>query len=167
MDWDPDQRFNQLLESRGWSSLSPPAPKGLYRPVLRIDSFIYTSGHLPIGPDGAVVCGQVGRDVDEAQAAQAAALAMASILRALQQELGSLSKVARVVRLFGLVNAVADFTAHPRVLNGASEVLAEVFGSELGVGVRTAAGASSLPLGAVVELEAIFRLKSESLADAS
>lgn len=159
MPADADGRLAQVLESRGWAALTAPSPKGLYRPTLRVGALLYTSGHLPIAPDGSPVCGQVGKDVDEGAAAQAAALAMAGLLRAVQQALGSLGKVVRVVRLFGLVNATPDFTGHPKVLNGASELLVEVFGNDRGIGVRTGAGASSLPLGAVVELEAIFEVK--------
>lgn len=159
---DPDRQFAEELQRRGWSGLSAPAAKGLYRPVLQVGELVFTSGHLPIRPDGTVVSGQVGVDIAEEQAAEAAALAMANVLCSLQRHLGSLRLLTCVVRLFGLVNAAPTFTAHPRVLNGASELLAAVFGPEAGVGVRTAAGAASLPLGAVVEVDAIFRLKPEA-----
>jgi enamine deaminase RidA (YjgF/YER057c/UK114 family) len=153
-----DRRLEEALERRGWKELTAGKPKGLYRPVLQVGELIWTSGHLPVRPDGTLITGQVGRDLDEVQAAEAAALAMASVLRGLQGTLGSLDRVARVVRVFGLIWAVPEFSAHPKVLNGASELLAEVFGDEAGVGVRTAAGAGSLPLGAAVELEAVFQL---------
>jgi enamine deaminase RidA (YjgF/YER057c/UK114 family) len=153
-----DHRLEEILKARGWESLTAGTPKGLYRPVLQLGEYVWTSGHLPIRPDGSLIVGQVGEDLDEAVAAEAAALAMAGILRSLQQHLGSLDRVVRVVRLFGLVNAATKFTAHPKVLNGASELLAEIFGPEMGVGVRTAAGAGSLPLGAAVELEAVFQV---------
>lgn len=153
-----DHRLEEILRQRGWESLTASTPKGLYRPVLQVGEYVWTSGHLPIRPDGSLVTGQVGQDLDEVAATEAAALAMAGILRSLQQQLGTLDRVRRVVRLFGLVNAVPTFTSHPKVLNGASELLAEVFGPEMGVGVRTAAGAGSLPLGAAVELEAVFQV---------
>ncbi len=155
---DPDARFAEELEKRGWSMLTAPAAKGLYRPALQVGDLVFTSGHLPIRPDGSVVTGQVGQDADESTATEAAALAMAGILRTLQKQLGTLRAVGQVVRIFGLVNAAPGFAQHPRVLNGASELLAAVFGPELGVGARTAAGAAHLPVGAVVEIEAVFQL---------
>jgi enamine deaminase RidA (YjgF/YER057c/UK114 family) len=137
-------------------SVSP--PKGLYRPLVIVDRLAFTSGHLPTRPDGSVVTGCVGADLDQAAGAAAARLAALAILATLRAELGSLDRVRRVVKVLGLVYCTPDFHHHPAVINGASELFAEVFGREDGVGARSALGAASLPLGATVEIEAVFEL---------
>jgi enamine deaminase RidA (YjgF/YER057c/UK114 family) len=137
------------------------APKGLYRPVVRAGDLLYTSGHLPIRADGTVWTGRVGETIDEHEAKAAARQAALAILATLRAELGTLDRLRRLVRLVGLVNCTPQFTAQPAVVNGASELLAEVFGPEAGVGARTAFGAASLPLGAAVELEAIFQIADD------
>ena len=137
-------------------SVSP--PKGLYRPLVIVDRLAFTSGHLPTRPDGSLVTGRVGADLDQAAGTAAARLAALAILATLRSELGSLDRVRRVVKVLGLVHCTADFQQHPAVINGASELFAEVFGREDGVGARSALGAASLPLGATVEIEAVFEL---------
>ncbi len=133
-------------------------PKGLYRPVVILDRLAYTSGHLPTRPDGSLVTGRVGADLDQAAGAAAARLTGLAILATLRAELGSLDRVRRVVKMLGLVQCTAEFQQHPAVINGASELFAEVFGQENGVGVRSAFGVASLPLGVPVEIEAVFEL---------
>lgn len=137
----------------------PPEPKGLYRPVVVVGNLAYTSGHLPLGSDGTLITGRVGADLNQAAGHHAARLAGLSILASLRKELGSLNRVRRVVKLFGLVQCTPEFTAQPAVINGCSELLAEVFGPEAGVGARSAVGASVLPLGAAVEIEAVFEIE--------
>ncbi len=133
-------------------------PKGLYRPVVILDRLAYTSGHLPTRPDGSLVTGRVGADLDQAAGAAAARLTGLAILATLRAELGSLDRVRRVVKMLGLVQCTAEFQQHPAVINGASELFAEVFGQENGVGARSAFGVASLPLGVPVEIEAVFEL---------
>jgi enamine deaminase RidA (YjgF/YER057c/UK114 family) len=106
-----------------------------------------------------LVTGRVGADLDLSAGAAAARLAALAILATLRAELGSLDRVRRVVKVLGLVNCTADFQQHPAVINGASELFAEVFGHEAGVGARSAVGASSLPLGVPVEIEAVFEIE--------
>jgi enamine deaminase RidA (YjgF/YER057c/UK114 family) len=143
-----------------------PEPKGLYRPVVVVGNLAFTSGHLPIGPDGTLVTGRVGADLDP-QAGQAAArLAGLSILASLRKTLGSLDRVRRVVKLFGLVQCTPEFTGQPAVINGCSELMAQVFGPEAGVGARSAVGTSALPLGAAVEIEAVFETEATLEIDA-
>jgi len=134
------------------------APKGLYRPLVIAGNIAYLSGHLPSNADGTLMQGKVGEryDLDEAKVA-ARAVGMA-ILATLQHELGSLNRIKRVVKLFGMVNATPDFDKHPYVINGCSELMQEVFGTEYGVGARSAFGVAGLPANCPVEIEAIFEL---------
>ncbi len=134
-------------------------PKGLYKPLVIVGRLAYTSGHLPARPDGSLVTGRVGAELDQAAGAAAARQTALAILATLRAELGSLDRVRRVVKVLGLVSCTADFQQHPAVINGASEVFAQVFGLEAGVGARSALGVSSLPLGVPVEIEAIFEIE--------
>ena len=133
-------------------------PKGLYRPVLVVGNLAYASGHLPVRADGSLVTGRVGVDMDQETACLAARQAGLSILASLRAELGSLDRIRRVIKVFGVVQCAAEFHAQPAVIHGCSELLAEVFGTEAGVGVRTAIGANCLPLAAAVEIEAVFEI---------
>ena len=138
----------------------PPAPKvlGAYKPCLVVGRQAWVSGHLPLLPDGSLVRGRVGAGLDADAGKQAARQAGLAILATLRATLGDLDRVARVVKLVGLVNCTPDFEQHPHVVNGCSELFAEVWGPELGVGARSAVGAASLPAGVAVEIEAVFEL---------
>lgn len=141
----------------------PPAPQamGLYRPLTISGGLAFTAGHGPLLPDGTLVCGCVGRDLSVEQghaAARQAALAMIASLRA---QLGSLDRVARLVKTLGLVNSPPEFTDHPAVINGFSELMRDVFGEESGVAARSAVGAVSLPAGMAVEVDAVLELTPE------
>ena len=138
----------------------PPAPKpaGVYQPVLIVGTSIYVSGHGPLRDDGTMITGRVGTDLDPAAAKAAARQTGLAILASLRAALGSLDRVRRVVKTLGMVNAVPDFADHPKVINGCSELFVEIWGPELGVGVRSAVGMGSLPGGIPVEIEALFEL---------
>jgi enamine deaminase RidA (YjgF/YER057c/UK114 family) len=138
----------------------PPAPKpvGVYKPIVRMGNLAYLSGHGPLKPDGSLLVGCVGSDVDLQQGYEAARQTGLAMLATLRAALGSLDRVRRVVKVLGLVNAVPEFQEHPAVINGCSELFAEVFGAEDGVGARSAVGAASLPRGMTVEVEAIFEI---------
>ena len=136
-----------------------PGPKGLYRPLVVVGNLAHTSGHLPVAADGLLVTGRLGAELDEQAGYAAARLAGLSILATLRKELGSLDRVRRVVKVFGLVSSTPDFTQQPAVINGCSELFAEVFGRDAGIGARSAVGAASLPLGAAVEIEAVFEIE--------
>ena len=139
----------------------PPASAalGVYRPVVVTGNTAYTSGHLPMRPDGSLITGRLGADLDVAAGYEAARQTCLAILASLKAELGGLDRVRRVVKVVGLVNATPDFTDHPAVINGCSELLAEVFGPEAGVGARSALGAGSLPKNVAVEIEALFEVE--------
>ena len=140
----------------------PPAPNAVavYRPSLIVGDLCYTSGHLPVNTDGSLHLGCVGKDADQEAGYAAAKQAGLAILSTLQAELGSLDRIARIVKLFGMVNCTPEFTQQPTVVNGCSELMRDVFGDEVGVGTRSAVGVAALPLGVMVEIEAIVEVKS-------
>ena len=140
-------------------SLPPAAePKGVYNPLVVAGNLVYCSGHLPVDAAGGLVTGRLGADLDVDAGYRAAQLAALGILASLRKALGSLDRVGRVVKVLGVVNCTPEFTQHPAVINGCSELFADVFGRETGIGARSAIGANSLPLGAAVEIEAIFEI---------
>jgi enamine deaminase RidA (YjgF/YER057c/UK114 family) len=138
----------------------PPAPKavGVYRPVVEIGGLLYLSGHGPLLPDGTLIKGRVGADLDVAAGYQAARQTGLAILATLRKHCGSLDRIARLVKTFGLVQATPELVDHPAVINGFSELMRDVFGEEHGIAARSAVGAASLPGGMAVEVEAIFEL---------
>ena len=151
----PEERFKALnLEL-------PPAPKplGVYKPFLQVDNFIYVSGHGTVQSDGSLIVGKVGEDMDMDAGKLAARQVGLAILATLKANLGSLDKIGRVVKVLGMVNCNSSFAEHPYVINGCSELFASVWGTEQGVGVRSAVGMGSLPGGIPVEIEAMFELK--------
>jgi enamine deaminase RidA (YjgF/YER057c/UK114 family) len=135
-----------------------PAPKGVYRPLLQDKNYVYVSGHGPVTMDDDLLKGRVGSEIDKDQGKAAARQTGLAILSTLQSNLGSLNKIRRVIKVFGMVNCTPEFGEHPYVLNGASELFAEVFGKENGIGVRSAVGMGSLPENISVEIEAVFEL---------
>ena len=140
-------------------ALPPPPPLGgIYRPVVIVGSLAYVSGHGPLQLDGTMLTGRVGADLTLAQGKFAARQVGLTMLATLRQELGSLDRIKRLVKTLGLVNAAADFTQHPQVINGYSELMVEVFGPEQGIGARSAVGMGSLPGNIAVEIEAMFEL---------
>ncbi len=140
----------------------PPAPKpaGVYQPVVVAGNMAYVSGHGPLLPDGSMLTGRVGQDVDLEGGYRAARQVGLAILATLRAQFGSLDKVKRLVKSLGMVNAAADFTEHPKVINGYSDLMREVFGPEAGVGARSAVGMGSLPGNITVEIEAIFEVET-------
>lgn len=139
----------------------PPAPKpmGVYKPLVILGNAAYVSGHGPLKSDGTLMTGRVGGEVDQQAGYAAARQTGLAILATLRAGLGSLDRVKRVVKVLGMVNATADFATHPAVINGCSELFAEVFGADNGVGARSAVGMGSLPGNISVEIEAIFEVE--------
>jgi enamine deaminase RidA (YjgF/YER057c/UK114 family) len=138
----------------------PPIPKpgGVYKPVVIVGNMAYVSGHVSLKADGSIITGRVGAEVDQDFGKKAAEAAGLAILATLRANLGSLDRVKRVVKTLGMVNCTADFTNHPEVINGCSELWAQIWGTEHGVGARSAVGMGSLPRNTTVEVEAIFEL---------
>ena len=140
----------------------PPAPKpaGVYKPLLIVGNMCYVSGHGPLLPDGSMISGKVGQEKDQQGGYEAARQTGLTILATLKENLGTLDRVTRVVKLLGMVNAVPDFDQHPAVINGCSELFKEVFGDDHGVGTRSAVGMGSLPGNITVEIEGMFEVTS-------
>jgi enamine deaminase RidA (YjgF/YER057c/UK114 family) len=137
----------------------PPAPKpiGVYKPVLVIDRFLYVSGQGPLLPDGSLMKGKVGTDLDLNQGKLAARQVGLTMLSTIKAHFGDLNRIKRIVKVLGMVNSTPDFESQPAVINGFSELMAEVFGEENGIGVRSAVG-MTLPANIAVEVEAMFEL---------
>ena len=137
----------------------PPAPKpvGVYKPVLVADRFLYVSGHGPLRSDGTLIKGKLGKDLSTEEGKFAARQTGLTILSTIKTHFGELKKIKRIVKVFGMVNSAPDFDQQPAVINGFSELMAEVFGEENGIGVRSAVG-MFLPNNMAVEIEAIFEL---------
>ena len=153
-----EARLAPKLAELGLQLPPAPEPKGVYRPLVVVGNLVYTSGHLPVDAAGGLVTGRLGAELDVAAGYRAAQLAGLGILASLRKELGSLDRVGRVVKVLGAVNCTPEFTQQPAVINGCSELFAEVFGREAGIGARSAIGVGSLPLGVPVEIEAIFEI---------
>lgn len=140
----------------------PPAPKpvAVYRPVVIAGNMAYVSGHGPLKPDKTMITGRVGAELDLEAGKRAARQVGLTILATLRSELGSLNRVKRLVKVLGMVNSTPDFADHPKVINGCSELFAEVFGVDNGIGARSAVGMGSLPGNIAVEIEAIFEIQA-------
>lgn len=139
----------------------PPAPKPVatYVPTVQVGNLLYVSGHGPLRPDGTLVEGKVGQDLTLEEAQEAARLVGLAILASVRAALGSLDRVKRLVKSFGMVNATPEFRDHPEVINGYSDLMAAVFGEEAGIGARSAVGMGSLPRNIPVEIEAVFEVE--------
>ena len=132
-------------------------PAAMYVPCVRTGDLLYVSGQGPVTAEGFVV-GKVGDALDEAAAKHAARLTGLAILSAVRHELGSLDKVRRVVKVFGMVNAAPGFNRMPWVIDGCSELFLQVFG-DAGRHARSAVGVAELPFDIPVEIEAIFEVE--------
>ena len=147
------QRLNEL----GIELATPRPPQANYVSAVRTGNLIFLSGTGPYLPDGGLVTGKVGAELTVEQGYAAARWAMLALLANLQAELGDLERVARVVKLLGMVNCTVDFTRQPEVINGASDLLVEVFG-ERGRHARSAVGLFALPRNIAVEIEMIVEI---------
>jgi enamine deaminase RidA (YjgF/YER057c/UK114 family) len=127
--------------------------------AVRVGDLLYVSGTGPGEVDGKPLKGRLGQDFDVAKGKAAARQVGLHILAVVKAELGSLDRVQRLVKTLGMVHATADFTQHPQVINGFSDLMVEVFGEEAGKGARSAVGMVSLPNGIPVEIEAIFQVR--------
>jgi enamine deaminase RidA (YjgF/YER057c/UK114 family) len=146
---------NRLLELK-LELPPPPKPMGVYRPLVVCGQLAYVSGHGPLKPDETLITGRVGDSLDLAAGKAAARQTGLAILATLRNGLGSLDRVRRVIKVLGMVNCTPDFPDHPKVINGCSELFAEIWGPENGIGARSAVGMGSLPSNIAVEIEAIF-----------
>ena len=139
----------------------PPAPKpvAVYKPLVIAGNMAYVSGHGPLKTDKTLITGRVGADLDLAAGKAAARQTGLAILATLREQLGSLDRVKRVIKVLGMVNSTPQFGEHPAVINGCSGLFADVFGRDNGIGARSAVGMGSLPGNIAVEIEAIFEIE--------
>ncbi|UXP30579.1 RidA family protein [Reichenbachiella agarivorans] len=137
----------------------PPAPPpgGVYRPLVVVGKMLYVSGHGPVKMDASLIKGKVGSVLDKDEAKLAARQVGLTMLSTLIKHLDSQYEIKRMVKVLGMVNSEPDFFDQPYVMNGFSELMAEVFGEENGLGARSAVG-MILPGNIPVEVEAIFEL---------
>lgn len=135
-----------------------PTPVGSFCNVRKSGNLLYVSGQGPVQADGTLMCGKVGDDISAETARDHARLVAINILAAVRGYLGDLNSVTGIVKLLGLVNSTPEFSRHPYVIDGASELLADVFGPQ-GVHARSSFGVISLPNQITVEIEAIFEVK--------
>ncbi|WP_159944304.1 MULTISPECIES: RidA family protein [unclassified Nocardiopsis] len=150
----PEERIAQL----GLTLPEVAAPVASYTPTVRSGDHVYVSGQLPFVEGRLPATGKVGAEVSPETAQELAALCALNAVAAVRAEVGELSNVVRVVKVGGFVASAPDFTGHPGVVNGASDLLAEVFG-DAGVHARAAVGVASLPLDAPVEVEMIVEVR--------
>ena len=138
----------------------PPAPKpvAVYKSMVVAGNLAYVSGHGPLKADKSMITGRVGADLEVAAGKAAARQVGLAILATLRANLGSLDKVKRVIKVLGMVNCTPEFCDHPAVINGWSELFADVWGPDNGIAARSAVGMGSLPGNIAVEIEAIFEL---------
>lgn len=136
---------------------APPAA-GTYAPVVIVDGMAYVSGQGPIDGNGRWLQGRVGDEITEEEGTAAARVVGLTMLATIKAHLGSLDKVDRVVKVLGMVNCVPGFKNQPKVINGFSDLMVEVFGDS-GLAARSAVGMGSLPGNIPVEVEAILKLK--------
>ena len=142
------------LQELGIELPQPSTPAGSYVPAVVTGNLVFLSGQGPVSAAG-VITGKVGDDVDLATAREAARRTGLQLLAALRQELGSLDRVTRIVKVLGMVNCAPGFNDTPSVINGCSDLLVEVFGPEIGRHARSAVGMAELPYDIAVEIELV------------
>jgi enamine deaminase RidA (YjgF/YER057c/UK114 family) len=134
------------------------APVANYVPYVIVGNLVFISGQLPMEEGKVKFTGKLGDKISEEQGIEGAKIAALNIIAHLKSAVGSLDRVKRCVKITGFVNSTPDFTTHPKIINGASDLIVNVFGDK-GKHARAAVGVSSLPLGAAVEVEAIFEIE--------
>jgi enamine deaminase RidA (YjgF/YER057c/UK114 family) len=151
----PEARLKELN-----LTLPPPGrPMARYKMAVRAGNILYVSGHGPAKTPDAPGTGRCGMDLTVEQGKASARAVGLNILATVRDQLGSLDKVKRLVKTLGMVNSTPDFGQHPAVINGFSELMADVFGEDNGVGARSAVGMGSLPGNIPVEIECIFEVE--------
>jgi len=149
--------FEKRIKELGLQLPVPPKPVAAYVPAVLCDGYVYVSGQLPIVDGKLKYHGKVGSDVTKDQGYEAARICALNCLAAARSVIGSLDEVTRVVKVTGYVASAPGFSGQPQVINGASELLEQVFG-EAGRHSRAAVGVSELPMNAPVEVEMILKI---------
>jgi enamine deaminase RidA (YjgF/YER057c/UK114 family) len=152
------KNIEKKLEELGLSLPVLPASKGIYKSCLVVGNLLYVSGHVSVNADGTYITGKVGAGLNEEEGKIAARQCGLGMLASVKKHFGNLDRLKRVIKLLGMVNCPVDYTKHPLIINGCSELFAQLLGEENGIGVRSAVGMGSLPNNVAVEIEAIFEL---------
>lgn len=150
--------YDKKLKELGIELIRPAEPIANYVKVVRTGNLLYLAGNGPLLADGSYITGKVGVDLTVEQGYEAAKQTGVSILSTLKAELGDLNKVKRIVKVLGMVNCTSNFTDHPKVINGFSDLMVAVFGKR-GKHARSAVGMNSLPMNTTVEIEIIVEVK--------
>lgn len=151
---DPESRLEEL----GIVLPEPTTPVANYVKAVRSGNLVFLSGHGPYRNDGTLVTGKLGRDLTIEEGYEAARLTGIALLSSLKNEIGDLGRVRRIVKVFGMVNSDPSFTDTPKVINGCSDLLVEIFG-ERGRHARAAVGMASLPVGIAVEIDMVVEVE--------
>jgi len=155
LESDPEVKIKEL----GLVLPQPPKPVASYIPTLVISNLLFTSGTLPLKEGKVIYTGKMGEKNNSIEVGyEASKLATLNSLSAVKEALGSLLKIKRVIKVAGFVNSMPGFTDQPKVINGASDLLVNIFG-EAGKHVRSAVGVAELPLNALVEIEFVYQLE--------
>ena len=149
----------QKLADLGLSLPTLPTSKGIYKRCLVTGNHLYVSGHISVNTDGSMIKGKLGKDLSDDEGKNAARQCGLAILTSIKDHFGSLDRVKRVIKVLGMVNATPEYEKHPIVINGCSELFAQIWGEDNGIGVRSAVGMGSLPNNVAVDIEAIFEIK--------
>lgn len=152
--------MEERLAALGLTIPAVPVPVAAYLPAVLVDAYVYTSGQLPFLAGELQFKGQLGKDLDVSAGYQAARLCALNCLAAIKSVTGNLEWIERVVKVTGFVNSAPGFHEQPAVVNGASELLVELFG-DAGRHTRSAVGVSELPLGAAVEVEMLCKINQK------
>ncbi len=148
---------NRLLEL-GYQLPILPTSKGIYKRCMVVGNLLYLSGHISVNNDGSALTGKLGADLSDEDGIVAARQCGLAMLATIKEVMGGFEMIDRVVKLLGMVNCSNDYTKHPIIINGCSELFRDIWGEDKGVGVRSAVGMGSLPNNVAVEVEAIFQL---------
>lgn len=146
------------LKELGITLMEPTKPMANYVKAVRTGNLIYLAGHGPAKADGTYITGKVGKDLTVEQGAEAARQTGLALLSTLKAEIGDLNKVKRIVKVLGMVNCSEGFTEQPKVINGFSDLMVQVFG-EKGKHARSAVGMYALPQNIAVEIEMIVEVE--------
>jgi enamine deaminase RidA (YjgF/YER057c/UK114 family) len=155
---DDQPAHEARLAALGLELPAPAKPVAVYVTAAITGNLLYTAGHIPLTAEGKPLPGRVGQEFTLEQGRDAAHQVGLSILSTVKNKLGTLDRVARLVKVLGMVNCTPEFTQQPQVINGFSELMIQVFGEDAGKAARSAVGVASLPANVPVEIEAIFEI---------
>lgn len=150
--------IEKKLDELGLTLPILPASKAVYKSCVVVGNILYLSGHVSLNADGTYLTGKLGQDLSEEEGKLAAQQCGLAMLSSIKKHFGNFDMLKRIIKVLGMVNSTADYTKHPVIINGFSELFAKLMGEENGIGARSAVGMGSLPNNVAVEVEAIFEL---------